>query len=84
MARNDDDYVCLHCKLAKVMEAYMEQYGCEDSGVLFAALADIIADLLANTEQMFAARDTIMAGITKRAFERAQDFLDEEKNQRLN
>jgi hypothetical protein len=89
MKKHQTESPCLHCALARVMEKYLDLYGVDnnndviDSTVLFAALADVTGDLLANSEQMFSRRDSIMSTFTSRAIDRAQEFLDEERGARL-
>lgn len=59
------------------MSDYIEEYGISDCVPLFAALSDVMGDLLANNPKVFAERDSLMLGVRDRAITRAQTFMDE-------
>jgi hypothetical protein len=75
MSKNEEP-PCLHCVLNNMVQTYMDQYELSDSTIVFAALADVVGDLLANSEKMFDNRNEIMSSFNVRAFERALDCME--------
>jgi hypothetical protein len=77
MVQNDPP--CLHCLIAHLIEDYMNRHDVTDSTRLFASLADVVGDLVANSEEMYASRDKIMASFNQRVLDRAQEFIEENR-----
>lgn len=68
----DEEEPCLHCVLSHVMYQYSQQYCPNDSTPMYAALADMVGDLLGDSMEMYEARDKIMASFLERVSDRAK------------
>lgn len=75
---------CLHCKICDVIDKHLDAKNSLDITEVFANLADVIGDLIANSEDMYSQREEIITNLVARIMERADKFIHEDRTRAIN